>query len=85
MVEKGNVIRLIKNTNKPEDYVVYERLNDFENGKGGGWLCVEMESLFKKGIDNISAFECWRVSDRYLEVQMQRGAIKIVEGTKYEN
>ena len=82
MVEKGNIIRLMVNTNKPEDFVVYERLNDFENGKGGGWLCVEMNSLFKK--DKISVFDCWRVSDRYLEVQLQRGVIEIVEGTKYE-
>lgn len=82
MVEKGNIIRLMINTNKPEDYVVYERLNDFENGKGG-WLCVEMEPLFKKGINNISAFECWRVSDRYLETQLQRGVIKIID-SKYE-
>lgn len=72
------------NTNKPEDYVVYERLDDFENGKGG-WLCVEKKSLSSKGSNNISAFDCWRVSDRYIETQLQRGIIVIIENSKYES
>ena len=83
MVEKGNVISLSVNSDEPEEYVVTERINDIGHGESG-WLCIEMEALFKKGASNVTPFDCWRITDRYLEVQMQRGVIKIVEGTKYE-
>lgn len=84
MVKKGNIIRLMVNTNKPEDYVVTERLDDFGHGEGG-WLCVEMEALFEKGVDNITAFDCWRITDKYMETQLQRGIIVIIENSKYES
>jgi hypothetical protein len=49
-------------------------------GRGeGGWLCVEQDALIEKGVDNISAFDCWRISDRYLKMQMYLGVITIVK------
>ena len=78
MVQIGTVISLSVNSDEPEEYVVTERLDDLGHGEGG-WLCVEMEALFEKGINNISAFDCWRITDRYLEIQLQRGVIRIVE------
>lgn len=83
MVEKGNVISLSVNSDEPEEYVVAERIDDMGHGESG-WLCIEMEALFQKGTSNVTPFDCWRITDKYLEVQMQRGVIKIVEGTKYE-
>ena len=83
MVEKGNVISLSVNSDKPEEYVVAERIDDMGHGESG-WLCIEMEALFQKGTNNVTPFDCWRITDKYLEFQMQRGVIKIVEGTKYE-
>ena len=78
MVEKGMVISLSVNSDEPEEYMVYERLVDLGHGEGG-WLCVEMEALFEKGADSITAFDCWRITDKYLETQLQRGVIRIVE------
>lgn len=78
MVQIGTVISLSVNSDEPEEYMVTERLDDLGHGEGG-WLCVEMEALFEKGSDNISAFDCWRITDRYLEMQIQRGVIRIVE------
>lgn len=78
MVQIGTVISLSVNSDEPEEYMVTERLDDLGRGEGG-WLCVEMEALFEKGSDNISAFDCWRITDKYLEAQIQRGVIRIVE------
>jgi hypothetical protein len=51
-------------------------------GRGdGGWLCAPVaeavEVLTAGG--EISPFDCWRVTDKYMEAQIQRGVIKIVE------
>ena len=81
MVAKGNVISLSVNSDEPEEYMVYERLDDLGHGEGG-WLCIEMEALFQKGASNVTPFDCWRITDRYLEMQMKRGIIRIVESTK---
>lgn len=81
MVAKGNVISLSVNSDEPEEYMVYERLDDLGHGEGG-WLCIEMEALFTKGANSITPFDCWRITDRYLEMQMKRGIIRIVESTK---
>ena len=78
MVQIGTVISLSVNSDEPEEYVVTERLDDLGHCEGG-WLCVEMEALFEKGADSITAFDCWRITDRYLETQLQRGVIRIVE------
>ena len=78
MVQKGTVISLSVNSDEPEEYMVTERLEDLGHGEGG-WLCVEMEALFEKGADSITAFDCWRITDKYLETQLQRGVIRIVE------
>ena len=82
MVEKGTVISLSVNSDEPEEYVVTERINDIGHGESG-WLCIEMEALFKKGASNVTPFDCWRITDRYLEMQMKRGIIRIVESTKH--
>ena len=82
MVAKGNVISLSVNSDEPEEYMVYERLDDLGHGEGG-WLCIEMEALFQKGASNVTPFDCWRITDRYLEMQMKRGIIRIVESTKH--
>ena len=81
MVEKGNVISLSVNSDEQEVYVVTERIDDMGHGESG-WLCVEIDALSQKGASNITPFDCWRITDKYLEVQMQRGAIKIVEPIK---
>ena len=78
MVQIGTVISLSVNSDEPEEYVVTERLDDLGHGEGG-WLCVEMEALFEKGADSITAFDCWRITDKYLETQLRRGVIRIVE------
>ena len=78
MVQIGTVISLSVNSDDPEEYMVYRRLDDLGQGEGG-WLCVEMEALLTKGSDSISAFDCWQITDKYLEVQLKRGVIRIVE------
>jgi hypothetical protein len=77
MIEKGNVISLSEGSDS-KTYMVAERLDNIGQG-AGGWLCVEMDALAEKGIDNISPFDCWRVTDRYLYMQIQRGVITIVK------
>ena len=55
-----------------ERYILTERIEDFGHGEGG-WICVDMS----KDRDNITAFDCWRVTDKYLEFQIQRGVITV--------
>ena len=76
MIQKGNVISLSVSTDSTKQYVIADRLDDLGHGEGG-WLCIEMDALVEKGIDNIDAFDCWRITDRYLEMQIQRGVITI--------
>lgn len=40
---------------------------------------MERVDMCKKKIDsdNISPYDRWRVTDRYLEIQIQRGKIKV--------
>lgn len=79
MIEKGNVISLSEGSDS-KTYMVAERLDNIGRQEDeGGWLCVEMDALAEKGIDNISPFDCWRVTDRYLDMQIQRGVITIVK------
>ena len=77
MIKKGTIFSL---TVESEDihYIVVDRLDDIGRGDGG-WLCVEKISVDENGIENISPFDCWRVTDKYMEAQIQRGVIKIVE------
>ena len=77
MIKKGTIFSL---TVESEDihYIVVDRLEDMGRGNGG-WLCVEKIAVDKNGIENISPFDCWRVTDKYMEAQIQRGVIKIVE------
>ena len=78
MIQKGNVISLSESADSTKQYVIADRLDDLGHGEGG-WLCIEMDALVKKGTDNIDAFDCWRITDRYLEMQIQRGVITITK------
>ena len=76
MIQKGNVISLSESADSTKQYVIADRLDDIGQGEGG-WLCIEMDALVEKGIDNVDSFDCWRITDRYLEMQIQRGVIAI--------
>lgn len=77
MVKLGDVISVTE-SDSTKQYMIAERLIDIGRQEDeGGWLCIDMDALSKKGIDNIDAFDCWRVTDRYLAVQMERGVITI--------
>lgn len=78
MIALGDIISVTE-SDSTKQYMIAERLTDIgQQEDEGGWLCIEMDALTKKGIDNISAFDCWRITDRYLAVQMERGVITIV-------
>lgn len=77
MIELGDVISVTE-SDSTKQYMIAERLTEIGRQEDeGGWLCIEMDALTKKGIDNITAFDCWRITDRYLAVQMERGVITI--------
>jgi hypothetical protein len=78
LVEKGTIISVLINPDEPKEYMVSERLDDFGHGDGG-WLCVDLNVLSEQGADSISPFDCWRVTDKYLEMQIQRGVIQIID------
>ena len=73
-LEKGIVLS-IADTAEPKEYMIVERIDEFAIGDGG-WICVSLENL--KNSDSISPMDCWRVSNIYLEIQIQRGVIKII-------
>ena len=79
MVKLGNVISVTESdTDSTKQYMIAERLTDIGRQEDeGGWLCIEIGAITEKGIDNITAFDCWRITDRYLAVQMERGVITI--------
>ena len=83
MVEIGNIIIMSVKSDEPEVYVITERIDDIGHGESG-WRCVEIDALSQKGANNITPFDCWRMTDKYLETQIQRGVIRIVEDIKYE-
>lgn len=66
-MKKGDIIKT-----RSERYILTERIEDFGHGEGG-WVCVDMS----KDRDNITTFDCWRVTDKYLEFQIQRGVITV--------
>jgi hypothetical protein len=77
MIALGDVISVTE-SDSTKQYMIAERLTDIGRQEDeGGWLCIEMGALTEKGIDNISAFDCWRITDRYLAVQLERGVITI--------
>ena len=78
-LEKGTIISVINKTSDPETYMLTERVTNLGYGNGSGWVCIDMNALIEKGSENISGFDCWKISDSYLEMQIQRGVIKIVE------
>lgn len=77
MIQKGVVFLLSDGINENKEYEILCRENEFARGEGG-WICAETKTLSEKGIDKLSPFDVWRVSDRYLEIQMKRGVIKII-------
>lgn len=77
MIKEGVIISL-STSDEIKNYLIANRLENFARGEGG-WLCIDTDAIAEKGADNISAMDCWRVSDRYLEAQMKQGVIKIVE------
>lgn len=70
-MKKGDIIKMCS-----ERYMLTERIEDFGHGEGG-WVCVDMNTINEKGRDNITGFDCWRVTDKYLEFQIQRGVITV--------
>lgn len=78
MIQKGVVFLLSDGINENKEYEILCRDSEFAHGEGG-WFCAETKTLSEKGIDKLSPFDVWRVSDRYLEIQMKRGVIKIIE------
>jgi hypothetical protein len=77
MIKKGTIFSLTVES-KDIHYIVVDRLDNMGGGDGG-WLCGEKIAVDKNGIENISPFDCWRVTDKYIEAQIQRGVIKIVK------
>ena len=77
MIKKGTIFSLSIDNNQI-DYVVVDRLDNMGGGDGG-WLCGGKNAVDKNGIENISPFDYWRVTDKYIEAQIQRGVIKIVK------
>ena len=77
MINKGTIFSLSIDSDNVV-YIVVDRLEDIGRGDGG-WLCVEKIAVDKNGIENISPFDFWRVTDKYMEAQIQRGVIKIVK------
>jgi hypothetical protein len=78
MIQKGVVFLLSDGSNETKEYEILCRENEFAHGEGG-WICAETKMLSEKGIDKLSSLDVWRVSDRYLEIQMKRGVIKIID------
>ena len=81
MIKKGTIFSVqFDPLDEPVEYIVVERLEDIGSGDGG-WLCASfadtVDVLTAGG--EISPFDCWRVTDKYMEAQIQRGVIKIVE------
>ena len=81
MIKKGTIFSVqFDPLDEPVEHIVVERLEDI--GKGdGGWLCAPVaEAVDVLTADReISPFDFWRVTDKYMEAQIQRGVIKIVE------
>lgn len=81
MIKKGTIFSVqFDPFNEPVEHIVVERLEDIGRGDGG-WLCApvaEAVDVLTTG-GEISPFDYWRVTDKYMEAQIQRGVIKIVE------
>ena len=77
MLEKGSIFSI--NPDDPKHYVVLDRIDDMARGEGG-WLCVELNTYYNK--EKLDSFDFWRISDRYFEIQKQRGVIQVVDHMK---
>lgn len=70
----GTIIS-VENSDSTQKYILSERIEDIGRGEGG-WLCIDVDAITKS---TISQFDCWRITYKYLDVQLKRGVIKIVE------
>jgi hypothetical protein len=81
MIKKGTIFSVqFDPLDEPVEYIVIERLEEIGRGDGG-WFCApvaEADEVLTAG-EEISPFDCWRVTDKYMEAQIQRGLIKILE------
>ena len=81
MIKKGTIFSVqFDPLDEPVEHIVVERLEDIGRGDGG-WLCAPFDDtvdVLTSG-GEISPFDYWRVTDKYMEAQIQRGVIKIVE------
>lgn len=81
MIKQGTIFSVqFDPLDEPVEHIVVERLEDIGRGDGG-WLCVPVEEAVEvlTAGREISPFDFWRVTDKYMEAQIQRGVIKIVE------
>ena len=81
MIKKGTIFSVqFDPLDEPVEHIVVERLEDIGRGDGG-WLCAPVADtvdVLSAG-GEISPFDYWRVTDKYMEAQIQRGLIKILE------
>lgn len=82
MIKKGTIFSVqFDPSDEPIQYIVVERLKDIGGGDGG-WLCAPVAKVVEvssAGGEIPLFFDYWRVTDKYMEAQIQRGVIKIVE------
>lgn len=81
MIKKGTIFSVQFNpSDEPIEYIVVERL-EYIGRVDGGWLCAPVAKAVDVSTSGgeISPFDCWRVTDKYMEAQIQSGVIKIVE------
>lgn len=77
MLKEGDVFSL--STDSGEDnYLVIKKLDKMCR-ENSGCICVNLDVLMEKGLDGITTFDLWRVTDKYLEMQIQRGKITIIK------
>jgi hypothetical protein len=78
MIKKGTIFTLSDDSNEQSRHLVLERKDDIGQGEGG-WVCISLDIFLTKGVSNITPFDCWRITDKYLEIQMKKGVIKLIE------
>ena len=82
MIKKGTIFSVQFNpSDEPVEYIVVERLEYIGRGDGG-WLCAPVAKavdVSTSGGEISLFFDYWRVTDKYMEAQIHRGVIKIIE------
>ena len=77
MVEVGDVLS-VESGDEPENYLVVERIEKMARNESG-WKCIDISTDTRKEIDSNSECNHWRVTDRYLQMQLERGIIKVIK------